>query len=1083
MIKRLSLKTKIFSLVLFITFADIVVEILLTYSKQSEIVNSKYEEELHLVSDVEVHNINASFDHIQTALKALVPSGQLLYSGDPSVLNFELEHYITDLPIENIYLTDENLSIGKSIHPTTESLKQFVAPQLYAMRNGSVVTQIIKSHKGHFVFVSEPILLDKKVVGFIIAKVDVKKLLQLSIDNMINFGESGKIKIVRRINNTKIEVLYNSDYKDSTATVETLSTERPFTLASTGNTGFKIAKSGSLKNQECLYFWEPVDVLNAGIIVSLDREEAYKILNSLYIILVIKWIGGVLIALSLGFIFFKLIRVYIDSVRDSVRRLSLGIVPEKLDTGSGDTIGKLSMDVNNMANRIKELANYTLNIGNQDKKTEELKALDEKDVLAHALIGLNNRIEDVNNQDAVNNWVVSGVAELSSILRSENNISELGDALTEYITNKIEGRQTSIYLFYENRLPQIELLSAYAYGKKKFEEKYLKVGQGLVGKTAFERKESLFTEFPKDYDYIKSGLKDTPPPQSALFYPLLSNNMLIGVLECNADKTFSKRELAFIEEISEIIAQTLYSVQLNKKTENLLEDVSNAQNKLQALLENASEVIAITDTMGYFSYLSPNIQKILGYGVEDLIDEEITEYILEEDQGKIENLFVDLLNKPTEILTVQMRFVKENKTPVWVEVSARNFLEDPAIKGIVLNLTDITVRKKAEEEEKKRGQMQALSENSLDIITRISTDEVFFYLNPTISRFSGLKSYNFVNKTVDQCELDDTIKTAYKDILDAVLRSRRNAHSEHEILDYEGNQLFFLFTGIPEFNDDMEIESVLVVAHDITDRKRIEQEIQLKNKKIEESINYAKSIQGTIIPSAEIIQDHLPNSFMIFKPKDVVSGDFPWLHVEDDIIYLAGVDCTGHGVPGAMISFVGYFLLNHAIKASKLTQAGEIMDELDMLVTEAFRQNSEDSKIKDGMDMGLCRIDLKNKKLQYAGAHRPVYVIRNNGELEEYKGDKFPVGGGSAFRNKTNFTCTELTMNEGDTIFFFSDGFPDQFGGPKNRKFGPKNIKEIVVDTAGKPLDVIHKALDSSLTEWQGEYPQTDDILLFGIRF
>lgn len=1083
MIKRLSLKTKIFSLVLFITFADIIVEILLTYSKQSEIVNSKYQEELHLISDVEVHNINASLDHIQTALKALVPSGQLLYSGDPSVLNFELEHYITDLPIENIFLTDESLKISKSIHPSSESIKPYVASQLYAMRKGAVITDINKTTKGYFLYVSEPILQDNKVLGYVIAKVDVKRLLQLSIDNMIDFGESGKIKVVHRSSNQKIEILYNSDFTDSTAVVHTLSTDKPFTLAATGNTGFKIARSGSEENQERLYFWEPIEVLDAGIIVSVDKDEAYGILNSLYIILVIKWIGGVLIALGLGFIFFKLIKDYIETVRDSVRQLSLGILPEKLDTGSGDTIGKLSMDVNKMSSRIKELANYTLNIGNEDKEAVQLNALDKEDVLAHALIGLNERIDDVNNQDAVNNWVISGVAELSNILRSENNLSDLGDALTEYITDKIEGRQTSIYLFYENRLPQIELLSAYAYGKKKFEEKYLKVGQGHVGKTVFERQQTYFTEIPKDYDYIKSGLKDTPPPKSALLYPLVSNEMLIGVLECNADKEFSKRELAFIEEISEIIAQTIYSVQLNRKTETLLEDVSNAQNRLQALLENASEVIAITDTMGYFSYLSPNIQKILGYSVDDLIDEEIADYILEEDQSKIDELFVDLVNKPKKIFTIQLRFVKENKTSVWVEVSARNFLDDPAIKGIVLNLNDITVRKKAEEEEKKRGQMQALSENSLDIITRISTDEIFFYLNPAISRFSGLKSYNFINKHIDDCEIDDTIKVAYKDILDKVLRSRKNAHSEYEIIDHEGNQLFALFTGIPEFNDEMEIESVLAVAHDITDRKRIEQEIQQKNKKIEESINYAKSIQGTIIPSAKVIHEQLPNSFMIFKPKDVVSGDFPWMHVEDDIIYLAAVDCTGHGVPGAMISFVGYFLLNHAIKASKLTQAGEIMDELDMLVTEAFRQNSEDSKIKDGMDMGLCRIDLKNKSVQYAGAHRPVYVIRKDGELEEYKGDRFPVGGGSAFKNKTNFACTELTMNEGDTIFFFSDGFPDQFGGPKFRKFGPKKIKEIVVDTAGKSLDTIHHALDSSLVEWQGDGQQTDDILLFGIRF
>ena len=151
-----------------------------------------------------------------------------------------------------------------------------------------------------------------------------------------------------------------------------------------------------------------------------------------------------------------------------------------------------------------------------------------------------------------------------------------------------------------------------------------------------------------------------------------------------------------------------------------------------------------------------------------------------------------------------------------------------------------------------------------------------------------------------------------------------------------------------------------------------------------------KIIQETILPDNQEIQKTFKDSFIFFKPRDIVSGDFPWFYAKDDYAYIAAVDCTGHGVPGAMISIVGFFLLNNIITRDEVPDAGKLLDELDFLVTSTFNQNEESSKIKDGMDIALCRINLKTNELDYSGANRPLYVISSKGKLNEIKGDKFP---------------------------------------------------------------------------------------------
>ena len=181
---------------------------------------------------------------------------------------------------------------------------------------------------------------------------------------------------------------------------------------------------------------------------------------------------------------------------------------------------------------------------------------------------------------------------------------------------------------------------------------------------------------------------------------------------------------------------------------------------------------------------------------------------------------------------------------------------------------------------------------------------------------------------------------------------------------------------IPEFTEDKELETVLIVAHDVTEAKLIEREIQEKNKKINDSINYAHRIQTAILPDNKVIKQYFPNAFLLYRPRDVVSGDFPWFFVKNDIIHIAAVDCTGHGVPGALLSFVGYFILNNVVDKDREMTSGQILDLLHSGVRTTLRQDSDDAEARDGMDIAFCKIDMKAKKLQYSGAHRPLFLCR-----------------------------------------------------------------------------------------------------------
>ncbi|MEO9257506.1 MAG: tetratricopeptide repeat protein [Crocinitomicaceae bacterium] len=267
-------------------------------------------------------------------------------------------------------------------------------------------------------------------------------------------------------------------------------------------------------------------------------------------------------------------------------------------------------------------------------------------------------------------------------------------------------------------------------------------------------------------------------------------------------------------------------------------------------------------------------------------------------------------------------------------------------------------------------------------------------------------------------------------------------------------------------------------ANTILEQQNVE--INQQKKEITDSINYAKRIQESILPPDEYWQKTLPNSFIFYKPKDIVSGDFYWIEKRENKVLFAAVDCTGHGVPGALMSVVGFNLLSAAVNEGHLTNPAEILSYLDDGVTKTLRQSGDGGGVKDGMDLALCSFDTKTLMLEYAGAFNSLYYCRN-GVLNEIKADKFPIGINLDGIVDTYQSHT-IQLEKGDSVYIFSDGYADQFGGEKGKKFKYSQFKELLEKNSSNSIDSQRDALKLAFEEWKGSLEQVDDVLVIGLK-
>jgi serine phosphatase RsbU (regulator of sigma subunit) len=255
--------------------------------------------------------------------------------------------------------------------------------------------------------------------------------------------------------------------------------------------------------------------------------------------------------------------------------------------------------------------------------------------------------------------------------------------------------------------------------------------------------------------------------------------------------------------------------------------------------------------------------------------------------------------------------------------------------------------------------------------------------------------------------------------------------------------------------------------------------IEEKQLNITSSIKYAKHIQESVLQSKDILRCFFDDSFVLYKPKDIVSGDFYWVKDKGDELLVVAADCTGHGVPGAFMSLLGISLLNRITETQNITDPAQLLDKMRKNIINSLNQNEDQATFRDGMDATIIKVNKETGKLVFSGANNPIYHIRNSA-LNEIKGDKMPV---SLHSVMNKFTNHELQLTKGDTIYMFSDGYPDQFGGPKGKKLKYKQFKELLIKWSSASMEEQYLRLEEYFKHWKGDFEQIDDIVILGIRF
>lgn len=367
------------------------------------------------------------------------------------------------------------------------------------------------------------------------------------------------------------------------------------------------------------------------------------------------------------------------------------------------------------------------------------------------------------------------------------------------------------------------------------------------------------------------------------------------------------------------------------------------------------------------------------------------------------------------------------------------------------------------------------------------TDNVVWILDPQ-GRLEFVNESFFKRNNITEGELRERFgdnvyqisnNPEIREIIQTAINNRQSV--KYESLNKHissGFEVWESSTLTPIFGDDGELRKLIIIDTDVSESKRQEQIISQKNKDITDSINYARRIQQAILPREEFIRKHLPDSFVFYLTKDIVSGDFYWFSRFEKFSIIAAIDCTGHGVPGAFMSLIGYNILNRVVNERKVTNPADILRELNEGVINVLHKNSPESK--DGMDVAICKINHEEKTLEYAGAMRPLWIVNESG-LHEIKADKIPIGTRpSENEPPISYTCHEIKINPNDAYYIFTDGFADQFGGPKAKKFSTARLKELLIKNHNSDFRIQERNLRNEHYDWKGHTEQVDDILVIG---
>ncbi len=600
--------------------------------------------------------------------------------------------------------------------------------------------------------------------------------------------------------------------------------------------------------------------------------------------------------------------------------------------------------------------------------------------------------------------------------------------------------------------------------------------------------------------------------RSSGIFPVKESGKTTGFICFNAhsENFFDSSEIALLNEAVGDISFALDLFEKERqhaKTEEQRKLNENRLKKSQQIAHLGSwEVDVTTGTTVW----SEEVYRLIGLPVNSLSNLKVTtilDYIHPEDVNLVKETISNArIGSSTAVYYRILRRKDERIRHVYSESRFEYDQDDNPVRVIGI-IYDITESREAELKLAKSEQrFRSLIENNYDAIILLNDKWNLTYASPSVSRILGVENLNKlgIKEVLNIVAKEDRLK-----LISVINKSKRNRMQPVNLdlrIRHEDGHYIWLEGLVNNLVDDNNIQGYLINLHDITQVKRSETALRIlndrleqkvdertkdvkrafenirdKNVQITDSLNYAKRIQKAILPTEADISRSFPSHFVYFKPASIVSGDFYWYYKKDNLHYIAAVDCTGHGVPGAFMSIIGHELLNRAVSEYKLTDPAEILRFVDKGLSAALHLKNEESDLNDGMDMILCIIEADLQVISYCSALRPLFY-ETDGVLREIEASRMSLGSNKSGKDKV-FETQYILYNHGDRIYLTSDGYYAQFGGEQGKKIGKKQFKQILQEFSMVPITEQKNMLNLYFNQWKGKEEQVDDVLVVGIEF
>ena len=528
---------------------------------------------------------------------------------------------------------------------------------------------------------------------------------------------------------------------------------------------------------------------------------------------------------------------------------------------------------------------------------------------------------------------------------------------------------------------------------------------------------------------------------------------------------------------------------LNDNIQSQKDIIENRNQELQkyfTAIEQSAASIFFTDIKGNIEYANPQFAKLTGYTVEEALGK--NPVILKSGKtpkSRIKELWDTILNRKTW----RGEFINRKK-------DGKEFYEKAIISPItndkeeitdfVAIKEDITELKKAQQIIEEKTKQQQILINNLPAHIYFKDENLKYILvNNSYAQLLNHTNQEIIGKTDDDVSPAE-IAEIYQKIDREIIQSKTSVPNfEEKHINNKGEKYWASTSKVPYFDKNNNVIGIVGIVQDITERKKQEQIIIEKNKQITiahknitQSINYAKSIQNALLPTQELENKLLKEHFILFLPKENVSGDFYYVNkTEDNKLLFAAADCTGHGVPGGFMTMLSITILNGIINRDKEIKPSNILEQLRERIKGIFNQFGAENQ--NGLDIAFCSVDTKTNVLQYAGAYNPLWIIRNN-ELLEHKATRNPIG---FYPVEKEFENNEIQLHNNDLIYLFSDGYQDQLGEAGKGKFSKKRFREILLEIHKLPLSEQKVILTKTLQDWTNGEDQIDDITVMGVKW